>query len=92
MRVPTGMVAARAVTGLALQLPVAKRRFRIVGIRVLGTKDRKDHLVVMALETTVRALTTVVRRIRILSGHNRGRGDDREGHRHYRTLPQSHFT
>ncbi len=75
------VVAGRPVTGLALQLAVAKRRARVLGIRVLGPEDRQHGLVVMALEAGVRTVLAVLTFV----SSSRGGGDGQEGHRQHRS-------
>ena len=57
---PTRVLAARAVAGLTLQLGVPEWGSRILTYRVLAPKHGECRLIVVAGETGIRTLATVL--------------------------------
>lgn len=89
------MIAARSVTGFALQLAVSEWGVGILRHCVLGAEDGQSGLVVVTLEAGVGTLAAVVGEFSPvaigLGIGDRGQGDGHEGHRQYRGLSYSHF-
>ena len=74
------MITAGPVTGLALQLAMAKRPVRVAGYRVFRAKDGQRDLVVMTGKAGIGAFTAVTRLCTVLSLGNgdTGRTKDHE--------------